>query len=146
MLRAGNRPAREPPGPGTARPGNRPAREPGGTARPGRRPRLPRGQRHVVDHERGLQLAALDPGERQGHRAIPRRRSPGTSAARTRVLWLRFEKVATVLPPTATVSVSYAVVVLVSAVSTCSQKHSVALVQPAGSVTVWGSVSVCATP
>jgi len=59
---------------------------------------------------------------------------------------LRFEYVASVVPRAATVSLSYAVVVVVSAVSTCSQKLRVAPAQPAGMVTVWESVSVVAVP
>src|SRR3984957_21025769 len=44
------------------------------------------------------------------------------------------------------VSLSYAVVVVVSAVSMCSQKLNDAVVQPAGMVTVWDSVSVWVVP
>src|SRR5215467_2282045 len=59
--------------------------------------------------------------------------------------WLRFENVPRVVPLTATVTLSKAVVVVVSAVSMCSQKLSVA-VQPAGMLTVWATESVCCAP
>src|SRR5690348_11461952 len=59
---------------------------------------------------------------------------------------LRLEYVARVVPRAATVSLSYAVEVVVSAVSTCSQKLRVAPLHPAGTVTVWASVSVVAVP
>ena len=45
-----------------------------------------------------------------------------------------------------TLRVSNAVVVVVSAVSMCSQKVSVALVLPAGMDTVWVAESVCVVP
>src|SRR3984957_8367509 len=44
------------------------------------------------------------------------------------------------------VSLSNAVVVVVSAVSMCSQKLNVVRLQPAGIVTVWDSVSVWVVP
>jgi hypothetical protein len=55
------------------------------------------------------------------------------------------EKVATVVPPSATVSRSNTVVP-VSRVSMCSQKARLAVVQSAGSVTVWLTVSVWVAP
>ena len=64
----------------------------------------------------------------------------------------RFEYVASVastvplLLRICTFSVSYAVVVVVSAVSMCSQNVSVAEVLPAGIVTVCTIESVCAAP
>ena len=58
---------------------------------------------------------------------------------------LRLEYVATVVEPTFTVSLSYAVEVVVSAESMCSQKVSVAA-QPAGMVTDWLIASVCVLP
>jgi len=45
-----------------------------------------------------------------------------------------------------TCSVSNAVVVVVSAVSMCSQKVSVAEVEPAGMLTVCVALSVCVVP
>src|SRR5207248_3181384 len=68
------------------------------------------------------------------------------------VLWSRFEYVArvarTVPEPfsTWTLSVSYAVVVDVSAVSTCSQKLNWYELHPAGRVMDWASVSVWLAP
>ena len=65
---------------------------------------------------------------------------------------LRFEYVASVastvpeLFNTWTFNVSYAVVVVVSAVSIWSQNVRVAAVAFAGMVTCWYSVSVCAVP
>lgn len=62
------------------------------------------------------------------------------------------EKVASVastvleLLSTWTVSLSKAVVVVVSAVSICSQKTSVAVVMVDGMVTVWVAESVCVVP
>ena len=50
------------------------------------------------------------------------------------------------MPPTVTVSLSYAVVVVVSALSMCRQNDSVEAVQPAGIVTDCDSVSVCVVP
>lgn len=47
---------------------------------------------------------------------------------------------------TCTFSVSNAVVVVVSAVSTCSQKLNVAVVAVDGMVTVWVAVSVWVVP
>src|SRR5215469_2565799 len=61
-------------------------------------------------------------------------------------MWLRLEKVAIVVPLTVIVSLSNWVVVVVSAVSMCSQKLTVVAVQPAGMVTVWDSVSVWVVP
>src|SRR5581483_1596976 len=66
-------------------------------------------------------------------------------------MWLRLEKVASVASTveplsTWTFSVSNAVVVVVSDVSMCSQKLNVVAVQPAGTVTVWASVSVWVVP
>src|SRR6266540_107977 len=58
---------------------------------------------------------------------------------------LRFEYVARVADPTWTVSLSYATEVVVSAVSTCSQKLSEA-VPPAGMLTDWDSESVWLEP
>src|SRR5215813_2792570 len=60
--------------------------------------------------------------------------------------WFRFEYVASVLPPTFTVSVSNGVTPVVSAVSMCNQNVNVELVHPAGMVTDWDSVSVCVAP
>ncbi len=57
--------------------------------------------------------------------------------------------VASSVPPlfrTCTCRVSKAVVVVVSAVSICSQKVSVADVEPAGMLTVWVAVSVWVVP
>jgi hypothetical protein len=68
------------------------------------------------------------------------------------VLWFRLEKVARVdstVPDelrTCTVKVSNAVVVLVSAVSMCSQNVSVAAVAVDGIVTCCITVSVCVVP
>src|SRR3984893_17200772 len=45
-----------------------------------------------------------------------------------------------------TLSVSYAVEVVVSAVSMCSHRLSVYVVQPDGRVTAWVAESVCAAP
>ena len=65
---------------------------------------------------------------------------------------MRFENVASVASTVPlllriwTLSVSYAVTVVVSAVSMCSQNVSVAEVLPAGMVTVWRIESVCAEP
>ena len=50
------------------------------------------------------------------------------------------------VPFAVTVSLSNAVVVVVSAVSMCSQKLNVVAVQPAGMVTDWESVSVWVVP
>ena len=66
--------------------------------------------------------------------------------------WFRLEKVARVertVPDeflTCTVSVSNAVVVLVSAVSMCRKNVSVAAVAAAGIVTCCSAVSVCVVP
>jgi len=68
------------------------------------------------------------------------------------VAWFRLEKVARVertVPDeflTCTVSVSNAVVVLVSAVSMCRKNVSVAAVAAAGIVTCCSAVSVCVVP
>lgn len=68
------------------------------------------------------------------------------------VAWFRLEKVARVertVPDelrTCTVSVSNAVVVLVSAVSMCRKNVSVAAVAAAGIVTCCSTVSVCVVP
>lgn len=65
---------------------------------------------------------------------------------------LRLEKVPNVastvleLLSTWTVSLSNAVVVVVSAVSICSQKVSVAVVTVEAMVTVWVAESVCVVP
>lgn len=65
---------------------------------------------------------------------------------------LRLEKVPNVastvleLLSTWTVSLSNAVVVVVSAVSICSQKVSVAVVTVDAMVTVWVAESVCVVP
>src|SRR5215469_15841118 len=61
-------------------------------------------------------------------------------------MWLRLEKVASVVPFAVIVSLSNAVVVVVSAVSMCSQKLNVVAVHPAGMVTDWDSVSVWVVP
>ena len=61
-------------------------------------------------------------------------------------MWLRLEKVAMVVPFAVMVSLSKAVVVVVSAVSMWSQKLNDAVVQPAGMVTVWDRVSVWVVP
>ncbi len=53
---------------------------------------------------------------------------------------------ASVVPLAVTVSLSNWVVVVVSAVSMCSQKLNVECVQPAGMVTVWDRVSVWVVP
>ncbi len=58
----------------------------------------------------------------------------------------RFEYVARVVLPIFAVSLSYAVDDVVSAVSMCSQKVSVALLQPDGIVTLWLRLSVCVPP
>ena len=58
---------------------------------------------------------------------------------------MRLEKAASVVVPALTVSLSTWVVVLVSAVSMCSQKDRLAW-QPAGMVTDWVSVSVWVWP
>jgi hypothetical protein len=60
-------------------------------------------------------------------------------------MWLRLEKVPRVVPLAVMVSLSKAVVV-VSAVSMCSQKVNAVAVQPAGMVTVWDRVSVWVVP
>ncbi len=66
--------------------------------------------------------------------------------------WFRFENVPRVastvlaLLSTCTWSVSKAVVVVVSAVSMCSQKLKVAVVAVEGIVTVWVAVSVWFVP
>ena len=68
------------------------------------------------------------------------------------VAWFKFEKVARVestVPDefrTCTVNLSNAVVVLVSAVSICSQNVSVAAVAADGMVTVCSTVSVWVVP
>lgn len=59
---------------------------------------------------------------------------------------LRFEYVASVVLPIFAVSLSYAVDEVVSAVSMCSQKVSVALLHPDGIVTLCERVSVCVLP
>ena len=51
-----------------------------------------------------------------------------------------------VVPFAVIVSLSNAVVVVVSAVSMCSQKLNDVALQPAGMVTVWDSVSVWVVP
>ena len=53
---------------------------------------------------------------------------------------------ASVVVPTARVSLSYAVVVVHSALSMCSQKEKTYDEQPVGSVTDCDSVSVCVVP
>ena len=53
---------------------------------------------------------------------------------------------ASVVEPSVTVSLSYAVVVVVSALSMCSQNDSVYVLQPLGIVTDCESVSVCERP
>jgi len=58
----------------------------------------------------------------------------------------RFEYVASVVEPSVTVSVSYAVVVVRSELSMCSQNDSVYVLQPLGIVIDWDSVSVCVRP
>jgi hypothetical protein len=64
----------------------------------------------------------------------------------------RFENVARVVSTvplelsTWTFSVSYAVVLVVSAVSMCSQNEKFAFLHVDGMVTVWARVSVCVVP
>ncbi len=58
----------------------------------------------------------------------------------------RLEYVARVVEPIFAVSLSYAVELVVSAVSMCSQKERVARAQPEGTVTLWVSVSVWVEP
>ena len=60
--------------------------------------------------------------------------------------WLRLENVAIVVPLAVMVSLSKAVVLVVSAVSMCSQKLNVVPVQAAGIVTAWERVSVWVVP
>ena len=62
------------------------------------------------------------------------------------VALFRLENVASVVAPALTVSLSNAVVVVVSAVSMCRQKENTTLVHPLGTVTVWDSVSVWVVP
>lgn len=59
---------------------------------------------------------------------------------------LRFEYVASVVLPIFAVSLSYAVDVVVSVVSMCSQKVRVAELHPDGMVTLCERVSVCVLP
>lgn len=62
------------------------------------------------------------------------------------VFLFRFEYVARVVLPIFAVSLSYAVDDVVSAVSMCSQKVSVAVLHPEGIVTLWERVSVWVLP
>src|SRR5262245_46266199 len=61
-------------------------------------------------------------------------------------MWFRLEKVAMVVPLAVMVSLSNCVIVVVSAVSMCSQKLNVVFVHPAGIVTDCDSVSVWVKP